>query len=339
MRLHETLTALAFSLLPCVAAAEPVKLIWAGPAPERDSQVQAIKLMGEYLEHAAPGEFEIEVFAAGSLVKQAGVLPSLQTGAIQLAYVNAFDVSSQVPEYGALTAAYSVRDPLHMCSVLNGRIGGEFSDALKENVGVVSLGATLFGLRHVALREARDVRTPADLKGVKQREPNSEAWQLQGMAVGASPAPLALGELFLALQTGTVDAHSLPIPSSYNFKLHEVTEQIVLTGHYVNHLILVVSADTWAGLDARQQALLREAADVGLIFNDRAKVRAEQELRAVFEEAGVIFTEPDIAAFMAHAAELYANSESAKAWKPGLTDAIAATASDNPRCFHLMPEG
>lgn len=338
MQIKNSLIALALGVLPCIATAEPVKLIWAGPAPENDSQVQAIELMGEYLEHAAPGEFEIEVFAGGSLVRQAGVLPSLQTGAIQLAYVNAFDVSSLVPEYGALTAAYSVRDPLHMCSVLNGQIGSEFSDALKENVGVVSLGATLFGLRHVALREAMDVTTPADLAGVKQREPNSEAWQLQGRAVGASPTPLALGELFLAMQTGTVDAHSLPIPSSYNFKLHEVTKQIVLTGHYVNHLILVVSADSWDSLDERQQALLQEAADVGLIYNDRAKVRAEEELKSVFEEAGVVFTEPDIDAFMAHAAELYAGSDASKAWKPGLTDAMNATASDNPRCFHLMAD-
>ena len=336
MRFKCSIFALVLGALPSIAAADPLKLTWAGPAPENDSQVQAIELMGEYLEHAAPGEFEIDIFAGGSLVRQAGVLPSLQTGAIQLAYVNAFDVASQVPEYGALTAAYSVRDPLHMCSVLNGQIGAEFSDALKQNVGVVSLGATLFGLRHVALREARDVTTPADLAGVKQREPNSEAWQLQGRAVGASPMPLALGELFLAMQTGTVDAHSLPIPSSYSFKLHEVTQQIVLTGHYVNHLILVVSADTWAGLTERQQVLLQEAADAGLIYNDLAKVRAEAELKPVFEEAGVKFTVPDIDAFRTHAAEVYANSDASKAWKPGLTEQIKATASDNPRCYHLM---
>lgn len=337
MKIRNILAAAALLALPNAATADPVKLVWAGPAPERDSQVQAIELMGDYLDRAAPGEFEIEVFASGTLVKQSGVLPSLQTGAIQLAYVNAFDVSSLVPEYGALTAAYSVRDPLHMCSVLNGKIGEEFSQALEENAGVVSLGATLFGLRHVALREARDVNTPADLKGIKQREPNSEAWQLQGQAVGASPTPLALGELFLALQTGTVDAHSLPIPSSYNFKLHEVTKQIVLTGHYVNHLVLVISADSWNALDDRQQELLREAADVARIFNDRAKVRDEANLKAVFEAAGVTFTVPDVPAFMAHAEKVYAESDFSKTWKAGLAAEMAATASDNPGCFHLMP--
>ncbi len=337
MKIRSILAAAALLALPNAASADPVKLVWAGPAPERDSQVQAIELMGDYLERTAPGEFEIEVFASGTLVKQSGVLPSLQTGAIQLAYVNAFDVSSLVPEYGALTAAYSVRDPLHMCSVLNGKIGEEFSQALEENAGVVSLGATLFGLRHVALRDAKEVNTPADLKGIKQREPNSEAWQLQGQAVGASPTPLALGELFLALQTGTVDAHSLPIPSSYNFKLHEVTKQIVLTGHYVNHLVLVISADSWNALDDRQQELLREAADVARIFNDRAKVRDEKDLKAVFEKAGVTFTVPDIPAFMAHAEKVYAESDFSKTWKDGLAAEMAATASDNPRCFHLMP--
>lgn len=339
MYIRRALTAFALAAAPCAALADPVSLIWAGPAPEKDSQVQAINLMADYLERAAPGEFDLQVFGGGTLVNQAGVLPSLQTGAIQMTYLNAFDVSSLVPEYGALTAAYSVRDPLHMCSVLNGRIGADFSAAMEDKVGVVSLGATLFGMRHVALRKAKEVNTPADLDGVKQREPNSEAWQLQGRAVGATPTPLALNELFLAMQTGTVDAHSLPLPSSYNFKLHEVTEQVVLTGHYVNHLVLVINADAWNGMTERQQALLQEAADVGRIFNDRAKVRDEMELRTVFEEAGVTFTTPDIPAFMEHAAQTYAASDFAKSWKAGLAEEMMATPSDNPKCFHLMPEG
>lgn len=318
------------------AQAQPVTLKWAGPAPANDSQVLAIELMGEYLERTAPGEFNVEVYPAGTLVKQAGVLPSLQTGGIELAYVNAFDVASQVPEYGALTAAYSVRDALHMCSVLNGEIGDEFGRALEEKAGLVPLGATLFGIRHVTLRKAKEVSVPADLAGIKQREPASEAWQLQGQSLGANPTPMALGEIFLGLQTGAIDAHSLPIPSSYGLKLHEVTEQIVLTGHYVNHLVLVIAKPVWDSLDERQQGLLREAADVARIYNDRKKVRDELALRPIFEEAGVVFTEPDVAAFTEHARKVYAESDFAKGWLEGLSERMAATPSDNPRCFHLM---
>ena len=333
---HMLGAALAASLTASAAIAEPVVLKWAGPAPADDSQVLAIELMGEYLERAAPGEFEIEVYPAGTLVKQSGVLPSLQTGAIQLAYVNAFDVGSQLPEYGPLTAAYSVRDALHMCSVLNGEIGAEFGKALEEKAGMVPLGATLFGIRHVSLRVAGDVETPDDLAGMKLREPASEAWQMQGRSLGANPTPMALGELFLGLQTGAVDAHSLPIPSSYRLKLHEVTEQIVLTGHYVNHLILVVGKPIWDTLDERQKDLLREAADVARIYNDRKKMRDETELRAVFEEAGVTFTEPDVEAFREHADTAYAESDFAQNWQEGLAERIAEAPSDNPACFHLL---
>ena len=329
--------ALALLAGAVAASAEPVVLKWAGPAPANDSQVLAIELMGEYLEKTAPGEFTIEVYPAGTLVKQAGVLPSLQTGAIELAYVNAFDVGSQLPEYGALTASYSVRDALHMCSVLNGEIGAEFGKALEEKVGLVPLGATLFGIRHVSLREPKEVKTPEDLAGMKLREPASEAWQMQGRSLGANPTPMALGELFLGLQTGAVDAHSLPIPSSYGLKLHEVTKQVVLTGHYVNHLILVIGKPVWDKLDDRQKALLREAADVARIYNDRKKVRDETELRAVFEKAGVTFTEPDREAFRKHAEAVYAESDFSKTWQEGLAERLAAAPSDNPACFHLMP--
>lgn len=335
--LREMAAAMGLAAATVAAAAEPVVLKWAGPAPANDSQVLAVELMGAYLERAAPGEFTIEVYPAGTLVKQAGVLPSLQTGAIELAYVNAFDVGAQLPEWGALTASYSVRDALHMCSVLNGEIGAEFSKALEEKAGMVALGATLFGIRHVSLREARDVKTPADLAGVKLREPALEAWQMQGNSLGADPTPMALGELFLGLQTGAVDAHSLPLPSSYGLKLQEVTKQVVLTGHYVNHLILVVGKPVWDRLDDRQKQLLREAADVARIYNDRKKMRDEFELRALFEEAGVTFTEPDVDAFRAHAGKVYAESDFAKSWQAGLAERLAAAPSDNPACFHLMP--
>lgn len=328
-------TILAAAVMTSSASAA-VKLKWAGPAPANDSQVLAIELMGEYLERAAPGEFEIEVYPAGTLVKQSAVLPSLQAGTLELGYVNAFDVASQVPEFGALTATYSVRDAAHMCAVLNGEIGAEFGKALEEKVGLVSLGATLFGIRHVSLGEPREVMTPADLDGIKLREPASEAWQLQGRSLGANPTPMALGELFLGMQTNAVDAHSLPIPSSYRLKLHEVTKQITLTGHYVNHLVLVASKVTYDALTPRQQQLLREAADVAMIYNDRQKVHDETALRSTFEEAGVTFTEPDVEAFRKHAAEVYASADFAKGWQPGLMDRLQAVKSDNPRCFHLM---
>ena len=324
--------ALALLAGAVAASAEPVVLKWPARASQR-SQV-LIELMGEYLErrHRRIHHRGLSGWNAG---EAGGVLPSLQTGAT-LAYVNA-DVGSQLPEY-ALTASYSVRDALHMCSVLNGEIGAEFGKALEEKVGLVPLGATLFGIRHVSLREPKEVKTPEDLAGMKLREPASEAWQMQGRSLGANPTPMALGELFLGLQTGAVDAHSLPIPSSYGLKLHEVTKQVVLTGHYVNHLILVIGKPVWDTLDDRQKALLREAADVARIYNDRKKVRDETELRAVFEKAGVTFTEPDREAFRKHAEAVYAESDFSKTWQEGLAERLAAAPSDNPACFHLMPD-
>ena len=72
-----------------------------------------------------------------------------------------------------------------------------------DKMDVTVLSTIYLGTRQVNLRDARQVKTPADLKGVKLRMPGVEGWLFLGEALGATATPLAFGEVYL----GAEDRH------------------------------------------------------------------------------------------------------------------------------------
>jgi hypothetical protein len=117
------------------------------------------------------------------------------------------------------------------------------------------------GRRHVNLRTDAEVRTPADLAGIKLRMPGTDAWQFLGSALGANPVPVAFGEVYTALQTGAIDGQDNPLPTNRDSKFYEVTKQIVLTSHLVDLNYLALSKKVWDEFTPEQQAVVQKAAD------------------------------------------------------------------------------
>ena len=106
------------------------------------------------------------------------------------------------------------------------------------------------GRRQINLRTDKEMKTPADLAGIKLRMPPSDAWQFLGKALGANPVPVPFPELYTALQTGAVDGQDNPLPTVMDAKYYEVTKQIVLTSHLVDLNYLTVSKKVWDQLVA-----------------------------------------------------------------------------------------
>ena len=76
------------------------------------------------------------------------------------------------------------------------------------------------------------------MAGLKLRMPGSETWQFLGNALGANATPLAFEEVYLAMQTGTIDGLENPLPDAMAAKFYEVSKQVVLTGHMVVERVL-----------------------------------------------------------------------------------------------------
>ncbi len=282
-------------------------------------------VLREQLDKSAPGQFDVQISLNASLFKQGAEPVAMARGNLEMTTISAFDIAKLVPEFSIFTAGYVIRDPAHLMQVFNGPIGEELFKRVSEKMEITVLAPIYYGTRQLNLRDARKVSTPSDLKGVKLRMPGSKEWLFLGEALGATPTPLAFGEVYMGLRTGTIDAQDNPLPTVKSAKFFEVTKQITLTGHLVDALFIGVSNKLWNSLGAPQKSALRQAAQMAASYNNENRIADEKQLVDYFKNQGLSVTTPDLDAFRKSVQAAYLGSDYAKLWPKGLLERINAT--------------
>ncbi len=310
--------------LPAMAQSKTVLRI-STPAVPDDWHARMWTVFKDALDKSAPGEFEVQINLNGSLFKQGTEPAAMARGNLELAAISAFDIAKLVPEFSVFTAGYVIRDPAQQQKVFNGPIGAELFKTVAEKMEVTALATVYLGTRQLNLRDTRKVATPADLKGVKLRMPGTREWLFLGEALGATATPLAFGEVYLGLKTGTIDGQDNPLPSVRAAKFYEVTKQIVLTGHLVDSLFITMSNKSFNALGAAQRQKVVAAAQAAALWNNDNRIKEESQLVEFFKKEGLQVVTPDVEAFRKSVQAAYQNSDYAKVWPKGLLERINAT--------------
>ena len=317
------IAALAGTMLSIGSAmAAPIEVKITTVSVPSDIHTKALHVFKDELDKAMPGHFDIQIYDSGTLFGQSGDMDALQRGNAEMAYVSFQLIADNIPEYGLFTAGYLFQSPEHARKVMASDIGKQVKDKVSEDLGLHLLDTCYLGTRELNLRDERDVKTPDDLKGVKLRMPSSDAWLFLGNALGASPTPLPFSDVYLALQTGTIDAQDNPLPTVEAAKFYEVTEQITLTGHLVDFINLTVNNQTWEKMSGEERDAMQAAAIKACDYNNSERVANEKRLVSFFEEKGLKVTTPDVAAFRKHVQDYYMNSDRAKQWPAGWVEEI-----------------
>jgi len=294
------------------------------PGVPQEIQSRSLVVFKTALEQLAPGQFDTQIHLNGTLFVQGTEIYAMQRGNLEMALISAQDISKQIPEYTIFTAGYLTRDANHQQAVFGGEIGKEVYARVARDMNIQILGIQYLGTRQLNLREVQEVKTPADLAGVKLRMPGSRSWQFLGRALGASPTPMDFNEVYLGLQTGTVDGQDNPLPVMVEAKFYEVTKQIVLTSHLVDGVFIAIGKDYWDGLTAGQQDAIRIATDTAITFNNKANLAAEEDVQDFLRDQGLTISMPDLDAFRTAVQKAYLESDYSKVWPPGLLERINA---------------
>ncbi len=316
--------ALCSAVTPLMAQTK-VALRISTPAVPDDWHAKMWTVFKESLDKAAPNQFDVQIHLNASLFKQGAEPAAMARGNLELTTVSAFDIAKLVPEFSIFTAGYIVRDPQHQQKVFNGPIGDELFKAVADKMEITVLSTAYLGTRQVNLREARNVRTPSDLKGIKLRMPGSKEWLFLGETLGATATPLAFGEVYMGLKTGTIDGQDNPLPTVRAAKFYEVTKQLVLTNHLVDSLHIAIANKTWNGLTAAQKQAVKAAAQAATSFNNDNRVKEEAQIIDFFKQQGLQVSTPDVEAFRKSVQDTYAKSDYAKVWPKGMLERINNT--------------
>lgn len=215
------------------------------------------------------GRYKIETFYNGALGGERESIESVQLGTQALAFSSTGPVPNFVPETKILDVPFLFRDKAHARAVLDGPIGDELLKKF-ESKGFKALAWAENGFRHMT-NSKRDVKLPADLKGLKMRTMENPVHITAYKAFGIITTPMAFPEVFTALQQGTVDGQENPLSVIISAKFDQVQKHLSLTGHVYSPCIFVMNKAMFDKLSPADQKAFIEAAKEGTKAN-RARV-------------------------------------------------------------------
>jgi len=312
-------TILALATAGSAGAQTKQKLRFSSAFTETDLRAEAYKSFAA----AIKDDFEFEPYWGNTLFKQGTELVALQRDNLDLCNLAPADISKQIPAWSLLTSAFLFRDADHMKKTFKSDVGKEFIKMAKDQLGIQIITPVYFGSRSVNLKPDKQIKTPADMAGIKLRMPPGEFWQFLGESLGANPTPVAYAELYTALQSGTVDGQDNPVVASKLMKFDEVTTQFVLTKHVIAYDVMSIRSKIWDAMKPEQQAKFQAAADKMSDENIKRFDAQEVEALEYFKKEGKKVYQPDVAAFRSFAQKKYVDKYG-KDWPKGAIEKINA---------------
>ncbi|MPM35382.1 hypothetical protein SDC9_81973 [bioreactor metagenome] len=303
---------------------KPVELVYTMTAVPTDAHAGAMRVFKETVEKVSGGQIKVLTYDSASLFKQEQEVSAVKSGQADMTATAASWLTDGSPWVSMFTAGYIFKTYDHMTSVLNGPVGQEVFDRIAKEQGIRPLGAQYLGTRQLNLVEDREIKTPADLRGVNLRMPNSDSWIFLGKALGANPTPISFSELYMALQTKTVDGQDNPLPSTKNAKFYEVTKSITITNHLVDSVWPAINEAKWQSLTSQQKAWVMEGVKAGIEYCDTTNLKAEAELVDYFKSAGMKIYYADLDASSEHVLAQYLASPYAKSWDKAMFEKVQA---------------
>lgn len=211
------------------------------------------------------GLVEIQVFPNSQLGGQRELLESLQLGTADMAMASSAVLGNFIPTAQVIDLPFIFRNSAHVYSVVDGPLADELY-AGAEDRGMRILSTWENGFRNVG-NNTRPVRTPADMAGIKIRVFESPLYIEMFERLGSIPTPMAMGEVFTALQQKTIDGIENAVVQIYASKYQEVMKYLSLTEHTYNPQIVIMSTHKWNKLSPKNQGIILQAAREARDFN------------------------------------------------------------------------
>ncbi len=287
-------------------------LVWAGGSQEAAADFQGVELkMGlvanssslEYqaaekfaalLSERTGGKVTVALYPGSKLGDDRAMLEQVSAGVLDMTFGETGRFGLWVPYAEVFQLPFVFENFDHIVRSTETDFGKKLQADLLEN-GWVLLANAYNGTRQTSSN--KPIRSIDDMKGMKLRVPNAKANLDFAKYSGASPVPMAFGEVYLALKTNAVDGQENPLPAINAMKFYEVQDYIALTGHIINDQNYVFSARVWEKLPEDIQAIIEKTAQDAAAYHTELFVNNEAELLSFFESEGVTLTRPDRGAF------------------------------------------
>ena len=248
-----------------------------------------------HLEELSDGDMTVDIYPSSALGNESDMLDAVSMGTQDMLVTS----TGPIPAFSASTANWGVLDLPYLFptyetayEVLDGEVGQLLLSGF-DGTGVKALAFFENGYR-CTTNSKKEIVHPEDLKGMKIRTMENKVHMATYTALGATPTAMAMGEVFSALQQGTIDGQENPFSIIYyGNKLHEVQPYMTENNMFYSPAVLCISQDVFDGLTEEQQGWVLEAADLAKDEQRQVEQRMAVQSRKDMEAYGIIISDID----------------------------------------------
>jgi C4-dicarboxylate-binding protein DctP len=270
------LIAVAASLVMLAAPAfAQTKIRYATTLPDGPAgEVVGAKAMKDFIEFRSGGKMQMEIFYGGALGGDRELIEQVQNGQLSMSWtaeapianfhapVQVFGVpylfSSQAEAWNFFQASPFVKT---------------MAEEMRQKTGLRLLGVAESGFRNIT-NNSREVKTPADMRGLKMRTMESPVFMRFMQSMGAAATPMAFTEVIMALRQGVVDGQENPANVINAFGVAEVQKFMSLSEHIYGSAWVLTSDAFYKKLTPAERQIFTDGVQVAIINNNATKVAA-----------------------------------------------------------------
>ena len=288
--------------LPTLSLAQAKEIRLGIITPVGHSWNKAALLLGEKLKEATNGRLTMTVFHSGQLGNESAMMQQLQSGALDMGFIQAAELGSRVPHIASINAPYLVRSTPAVAKFVRHPEVVKLFDVLPSTTGTIGLGWGITGMR--AIFSSRDLKSLADIKGMKLRINPTPVYRDFYQLLGAAPTPIPTPQVFDAMSNGQVDGLEADLEFSWNQRFDKVSKVILQMNALFMPFAAVVSGRVWQTFSASDRDLItktvKEVLDIqvdGIVSTEPGLVESFRKAPIPIRQVSVNDTDAVIAAF------------------------------------------
>lgn len=277
------------------------------------------------VEEKSNGTIQLELFPNSTLGKKNDLIDQMLMGENVVTVADgAFLAEYGVPDFGIFYAPYAFESWDEEWAVVNSDWYQGLCDQLAETGGLRVLTSNwIYGARD--LLSTKEVRVPADLKGLKTRVSSNDLSVTSFEDLGATPVGMDMSDVYQAMSGGTIDAVENPISSLYNRSFQEVAKYLVKNEHILATSMWICGESFFDTMTEEQQTILMECADEAGLYNNELYDAATAEAEQGMKDAGVQvieLTEDEKAQWVEASQKFFGKASELLGWSEGLYETV-----------------
>jgi tripartite ATP-independent transporter DctP family solute receptor len=236
--------------LPDASGDPAVTIIFSGGS--FDSMNEAEAVFKNAIENLSGGSITIDWHPKNELGGDKEIIESVSMGNVDMGLTSPAAVTTMMPNLSIFDAYYVINDQETAYAAMDGEIGDQLAKDAEE-LGMKLVAWCENGFRNLTCKV--DVKSMADLKGIKIRTMENtlqmEAWK----ALGTNPTPMSFGDVFTALQNGTIDAQENPLGIIFTNSFMDVQDYLVLSQHVYTPMPIYINMNKYNSMTDNQKAV------------------------------------------------------------------------------------